>query len=135
MRKPIPPKTVVRLAAKAKSTRRWNSRVGEIFRIGYYGRRDGLDCIWLVNEAGEYEQTVDHAFLLRHFDIIQLSDERSFYGKHKPPIGPVVFAGSRTQKKTPRRHWEVPSLESLPQYCPTTNPCVSIRPLEIWTRE
>ena len=33
--------------------RHGESRIGRRFRIGYYSRQDGLDCIWLVNEKGE----------------------------------------------------------------------------------
>jgi hypothetical protein len=42
-----------------------------------------LDCIWLVNEDGEYEQTTDREFLLKYFEIERLSDERNFYGVGK----------------------------------------------------
>jgi hypothetical protein len=47
---------------------------------------DGLDCIWLVNEQGEYEQTIDHDFLTKFFEIESVSRERSLYGKNRPPL-------------------------------------------------
>jgi len=50
---------------------------------------DGLDCIWLVNEKGKYEQTIDHDFLQRHFEIETVSKERSLYGKNRPQFGPI----------------------------------------------
>lgn len=49
--------------------------------MGYYDPKDGLNCIWLVNEDGEYEQTTDRKFLLKYFDIEYLSEERSFFGR------------------------------------------------------
>jgi hypothetical protein len=42
-----------------------------------------LDCIWLVNENGTYEQTTDRAFLLKYFDVEHLSQEKNFYGRGK----------------------------------------------------
>jgi len=78
-RTPIPPCSIVR--AKKTSRR---------FRIGYYSRMDGLDCIWLVNEKGKYEQTIDHDFLQRHFEIETVSKERSLYGKNRPQFGPIT---------------------------------------------
>jgi hypothetical protein len=44
---------------------------------------DGLDCIWLVNEDGEYEQTTDHSFLAKYFKIEVVSKEKSLYGRHR----------------------------------------------------
>jgi len=51
--------------------------------VGYYSRKDGLDCIWLVNENGTYQQTTNRAFLLKYFDVEHLSKERHFYGRGK----------------------------------------------------
>jgi hypothetical protein len=51
--------------------------------VGYYNREDGLTCIWLVNEDGEYEQTTDRAFLLKYFDIEYLSPQKSVFGRGK----------------------------------------------------
>jgi len=92
---PIPPKSVVRLVAYPKDSSRWKKSLGGIYRVGYYSRQDGLDCIWLVNEAGEYQETVDHDYLSKYFDVIQTSDERSLYGEKRPQIGPVIAAGKK----------------------------------------
>lgn len=51
--------------------------IGRRFRIGYYSWQDDLDCIWLVNDEGKYERTVDHDFLNKFFEIKALSKERS----------------------------------------------------------
>jgi hypothetical protein len=77
-RKPIAPCSVVR----AKDS-------GRHFRIGYYSKMDGLDCIWLVNEKGEYEQTIDHDFLKKYFEVESVSRERSLYGKNRPPFAAI----------------------------------------------
>jgi hypothetical protein len=50
---------------------------------------DGLDCIWLVNDQGKYEQTIDHDFLQKYFDIETLSRERSLYGRNRPQFQPL----------------------------------------------
>ena len=81
--KVIPPRSRVRLVDADKLTHAWRKEVGRRFRIGYYSRQDGLDCIWLVNDNGEYEQTTDREFLLKYFEIERLSDETNFYGTGK----------------------------------------------------
>jgi hypothetical protein len=84
---PIPPCTVVRV--KGSPTKKWKENIGKRFRIGYYSRQDGLDCIWLVNDGGKYQETVDHEFLHKFFEIELLSKERSLYGKNRPRLGPI----------------------------------------------
>lgn len=86
---PIPPKSVVRLAVSDRETPRWKRKIGTVFRVGYYGRKDGLDCIWLVNDEGDYEQTTDHEFLFKYFDIIVVSEESDLYGRERPKLPPV----------------------------------------------
>jgi hypothetical protein len=86
-RTPIPPCSIVRV--KASPSRRWRKNIGQRFRIGYYSWVDGLDCIWLVNEHGKYEQTIDHDFLQKYFEIVSVSKERSLYGKGRPQFVPL----------------------------------------------
>ena len=83
----IPPRSVVTLIRADESTPVWRSQVGRQFRIGYYCRNCGLDTIWLVNDEGEYEQTIDHESLLRHFVIDKLSTEKELYGRNRPKLG------------------------------------------------
>jgi hypothetical protein len=80
----MPPGSVVRV--KASPYRSWRKNVGRRFRIGYYSQADGLDCIWLVNEEGEYEQAIDHEFLRKFFEVEIRSKERSLYGKNRPQL-------------------------------------------------
>jgi hypothetical protein len=68
--------------AAARLGRAWRKDVARRFRIGYYSPKDGLDCIWLVNDNGEYEQTTDRKFLLKYFEI-ETSDETNLYGTGK----------------------------------------------------
>jgi len=89
---PIPPRTVVRV--KGSPTKNWKTNIGKRFRVGYYSPRDGVDCIWLVNDDGEYQETVDHEFLHKFFEIELLSKERSLYGKNRPALGPISSRGS-----------------------------------------
>lgn len=97
--KPIPPRSVVRLALNPAGAPRWKHSLGTIYRVGYYSRRDGLDCIWLVNEAGEYQETVDHDYLSKYFDVIQTSEEKSLYGAKRPQIDPVIAARKRRRSR------------------------------------
>jgi hypothetical protein len=84
---PIPPRSIV--CVKAAPRNPWKKKIGRRFRIGYYSRKDGLDCIWLVDEAGSYDQTVDHEFLSKFFEIERISKERSHYGAGRPPFKPL----------------------------------------------
>jgi hypothetical protein len=81
--KVIPPHSRVRLIRADKHTPSWRKDVGREFKVGYYSHKDGLDCIWLVNESGKYEQTTDREFLLKYFRIERLSNETNFYGVGK----------------------------------------------------
>jgi hypothetical protein len=85
--KVIPPRSRVRIVGADRRTPSWRKQIGREYRVGYYRRQDGLDCIWLVNESGEYEQTIDRECLLQDFDIVRLTDERDYYGVHKRKLG------------------------------------------------
>lgn len=91
----IPPRSRVRLVRADQSTHEWRREIGRQFRVGYYSPQDGLDCIWLVNEKGEYEQTTDRDSLLRYFVIEKLTDERDYYGVHKRKLGPLRKTAAR----------------------------------------
>ena len=80
----IPPRSVVQL----RDTTDWLG--GRKFRIGYYSRMDGLGCVWLVNDKGEYEQTVDQWMVLEDFVVLERSDESDLYGDHRPVLGPLA---------------------------------------------
>ena len=64
----------------------WKKSLNAIYQVGYYSRRDGADCIWLVNESGEYQETVDHDYLFKYFDIIQISDEKNLTAQRGPQL-------------------------------------------------
>jgi hypothetical protein len=86
----IPPRSKFKLVASDNSTSQWKNEIGRVFRIGYYSRQDGTDCIWLVNEKGEYEQTADRAFLLRYFEPVEISNEADIYGDLALPFEPLT---------------------------------------------
>ena len=81
---PIPPRSIVRLVRREPD---WDAslRLGDTFRIGYYRPQDGLDCVWLVNAQGIYEQTWDQT-LLNHFEVVELSDETDLFGTDRPVL-------------------------------------------------
>jgi hypothetical protein len=93
--KVIPPLSEVRLIKVDASTPQWKNQIGRTFRVGYYSKQDGVDCIWLVNESGEYEQTVDAQQLEKFFQVVQISSEKAMFGRNRPPIPP------RDSKPTP----------------------------------
>jgi len=66
--------------------------------VGEYSRQDGLDCIWFVNEQGMYAQAIDHDFLAKYLEIVEISRERSLYGKNRMPLG----ASSNADAESPR---------------------------------
>jgi hypothetical protein len=84
---PIPPCSVISVKRKARSP--WAKEVGRVFRIGYYSKMDGLDCIWLVDEEGNYDQTIDHEGLNDFFDIQSVAKERSLHGRGRPQFAPI----------------------------------------------
>jgi hypothetical protein len=79
--KVIPPQSVVKLLS------RWGNDQGKIFRIGYYNPQDGLNCVWLVNESGSYEQTTDQRSIRKDFEILELSMETDLYGVDRKVLG------------------------------------------------
>ena len=79
----IPPRSEVKLLSP------WNSHQYRNFRIGYYSRLDGLNCVWLVNEPGEYQQATDQASIREDFELLSRSDETDLYGTSRLPLKPV----------------------------------------------
>jgi hypothetical protein len=51
---------------------------------------DGLDCIWLVDDTGSYDQTIDHECLNKFFEIRSIAKERSLYGRGRPKFSPMA---------------------------------------------
>ncbi len=82
----IPPRSVVELAKADSKTPAWKNRIGERFRIGYYSQSDGLDTIWLVDDAGNYIETTDRDFLLKYFKVVRLSDTNNYFGTRCKPL-------------------------------------------------
>jgi len=74
----------------------------KVFRVGYYSRKDGLDCIWLVNDEVEYEQPTDHEYRFKFFDVIQFAEHTNWYGRTResPQFGALI--GERRSCKLPR---------------------------------
>ena len=83
----IPPRTVVTKLACPDDV--CALIAGRRFRVGYYSRKDGLGVIWLVNEAGVYEQSWPRRGFERHFAIDRLTTETDFFGESKPTLRPL----------------------------------------------
>lgn len=84
----IPPLSVVQVVMVTATESDWAGYEGRIFRIGYYRKQDGLDCVWLVDDEGNYNETVDQAMIKTHFKVLQLSNETDLFGDARPVIGP-----------------------------------------------
>ena len=83
---PYPPLTVIRLKKLWPHARKQGHEKGEIWRVGYYSRQDGLECIWLVDDRGEYSWTVEVSGLEDKFEILSRSKEKNRYGRNCPPF-------------------------------------------------
>lgn len=61
--------------------------VGTQFRIGYYNPNHGLEDIWIVNDEGEYWDTIDNDLLEKYFKVIKYSNEKDLFGTDRPKLG------------------------------------------------
>jgi hypothetical protein len=84
----IPPRSVIRLVRPNPD---WDPglKIGDEFRIGYYRRQDGPNCVWLVDRKADYFGTWDQESLPDYFEIVSLSDETDIYGLHRPLLEPL----------------------------------------------
>ena len=84
----VPPLSEVRFV-KVPGTGGYNKRdLGRVVRIGYYRRRDGLNCVWLVDDEGHYFGTVTQNILCSHFEVVKPSSENDLFGANGDVIGP-----------------------------------------------
>jgi hypothetical protein len=83
MKNPISPRSILRLVKLWPNARKQGHEVGELWRVGYYSKKDGLECIWLVNTEGVYDWTSDHDWLYRKFEVLSHSDEDNLYGYNR----------------------------------------------------
>ena len=65
----VPPLTVVQVTNVTANESNWKDYEGRVFRIGYYRKDDGLDCVWLVDDEGVYLEAVDQEMIRTHFKI------------------------------------------------------------------
>jgi len=85
----VPPRSVVRLIKREPD---WDGdlQVGDTFRIGYYSRQDGPNCVWLVDSAGEYSQTWNQTSLRDNFEVVERSGESDIFGNSRPQLEPLA---------------------------------------------
>jgi hypothetical protein len=95
MRKPIPPRSVVALKKLWPHARKCGHQIGEKRRIGYYSRQDGLDCVWLVDDKGDYNWTTDHKWLYEHFEVLKFSEETDLFGVRRKRLKALSLAKTK----------------------------------------
>ena len=93
----IPPGSEVMLVRASERTPIWKQQVGRIFRVGYYSEQDGFGTIWLVNEDGDYEQSIEPRDLLLHFVVLALSEEKDLLGAGRPSLKKLTAAERKRQ--------------------------------------
>jgi hypothetical protein len=81
-----PPLTVLRLKKLWPHARRQGHERGEIWRVGYYSKQDGLECIWLVDKKGEYCWTADAKWISEVFEVVRASKEKDVFGLRRPQM-------------------------------------------------
>jgi hypothetical protein len=84
----VPPLTVVQVVKVTAKEPDWKDYEGRVFRIGYYRKNDGLDCVWLVDDEGVYAEAVDQEMIRTHFKVLEPSGEVDLFGVDRPVIGP-----------------------------------------------
>ena len=87
--KTLRPNTVLRLNRLWPHARKQGHEIGELRRVGYYSPRHGLDSVWLVDSKGNYNWWADHAWIEKHFEVVKHSNEKAFYGRNRPILGPI----------------------------------------------
>lgn len=92
---PLPPKTLLKLVKLWPHARKHGREIGQLYRVGYYSRRDGLEIVWLVDANGSYNWTAELPFIHQHFEIVGKSKERSWYGSERPLLGRPVFGSTQ----------------------------------------
>jgi hypothetical protein len=88
----IPPLSEVKVIKVDGDQPDWAGQEGRLFRVGYYRKRDGLDRVWLVDDAGNYCKSVDQEMIKTHFDVVTTSTVTDLFGVNSPVIEaiPVV---------------------------------------------
>ena len=82
----IPPLSVVKIVKVTDDQPNWTDQEGRTFRVGYYRKQDGLDCVWLVDDQGNYCKTVDQDMIPTHFEVVTESTVTDLFGVNSPAI-------------------------------------------------
>jgi hypothetical protein len=92
----LKPRTVLRINRLWPQARKKGYELGQLYRVGYYSPRHGVDSVWLVDSKGRYNWWADHAWIGKHFEVVEHSKERSFYVKNRERLGPFRSIDERT---------------------------------------
>jgi len=110
----LPPLSVVRIAKVPEDKSDWAGQEGRVFRKGYYRKRDGLDCVWLVDDDGNYCKTVDQEMIRTHFEVITLSPVTDLFGVNSAVIQAVPIVPATPWDRLTRKATLVVILCALP---------------------
>jgi len=99
----IPPLSVVKVTKVIDSQRDSTGQEGREFRVGYYRKRDGLDWVWLVDDQGNYCETVNQEMIKTHFEVISLSTETELFGVNRPVIEAISLVPSTPWHRLTRK--------------------------------
>ena len=77
---PVPPNSIIRLKKLWPHARKNGYEIGQKWKVTYYSKQDGLDCIWMKDAQGNFE-TGTHAWINKYFEVIRVSSESSYFGK------------------------------------------------------
>jgi len=100
-KRPIPPRSTLELFHADRTTPGWRGKIGRRFRVGYYRKSDGLDVIWLVDETGDYVETVDPDSIGKYLRVVKRSNETSMYGRDRPVLRALPGYGAKAKKRRP----------------------------------
>ena len=92
----ITPGSVLRLKAIPLLADLWKAKIARCCRVGFYSRMDGDDIVWLVDEFGDYCETIDLTKVNKYFEILVLSSNQDFYGDRSDPLAALVLDGANS---------------------------------------
>ena len=85
----IPPLSEVKVIRVTEDQQDWTGHEGQLYRVGYYRKSDGLDCVWLVDDKGDYCKSVDQEMIKTHFEVVTTSTVTDLFGVNGPVIQAV----------------------------------------------
>lgn len=79
---PIRVGTILRLIKATRDTPLWEGKIGRIYQVDSYSRKDGLNVVWLIDTITGQHETTDQADLLNFFEIVAIGRDRKLYNEN-----------------------------------------------------